>query len=106
MAMLHSLPQGLTSLTSENFESCVGESFYVAAHPHPLALRLDRLVKYDRGPSFLSRAPFLLLWSTQPDILLTLGIYTLRNGAWGPHPVYVEPTRSYDERRAYQSVFC
>jgi hypothetical protein len=104
--MLHALPQGLTSLTIENFESCVGERFYVEAQPRPLVLRLDRLVKYARGPSFLSRAPFLLLWSTQADILLTLGIYTLRNGAWGPHSVYVEPTQSFDERRVYQSVFC
>ncbi len=104
--MLHSLPRELTSLAIENFESSVGESFYIESQPRPLALRLDKLVKYDKGPSFLTRAPFLLLWSTQPDIWLTLGIYTLRNGAWGPHSVYVEPTRSFDERPVYQSVFC
>jgi hypothetical protein len=104
--LLHSLPKGFTALAIENFESCVGETFYIEAQPRPLALRLDKLVKYDRGPSFLTRAPFLVLWSTQPDIWLTLGIYTLRNGAWGPHSVYVEPTRSYDERPVYQSVFC
>lgn len=104
--MLHPFPRGLTSLTIETFESCVGESFYIEAQPRPIPLRLDRLVKYDKGPSFLTRAPFLLLWSTPPDILLTLGIYTLRSGAWGPHSVYVEPTRSYDERPSYQSVFC
>jgi hypothetical protein len=36
---------------------------------------------------------------------MTMGIYRLCNGVWGPHEIYIEPMLSAGERRTYQSVF-
>jgi hypothetical protein len=103
--MLHGLPKGIRFLELEKLEPCVGEDFYIEAQPAPLAIRLDQVVRLKNGPAFLPRAPFTAIWSTDASISLMLGIYNLRNGAWGPHPIYVEPIHSLGERRTYQSVF-
>lgn len=107
--MQSALPAGLRCLTIEDFEPCLGENFEVRSTPVSVELRLDRLVKHSHGPGFLSRAPFSLLWSTEPHVDMVLGIYwlsiPLRQGSWGPHAVYVEPVLERGPRRMYQSVF-
>lgn len=107
--MVGALPRDLVLLTSELFDPCVGEQFEVDSKPIPVQLRLDRVLKHGHGPGFLTRAPFTLLWSTDESINMVLGIYALRlklrQGSWGPHQVYIEPTLPTSERRAYQSVF-
>jgi hypothetical protein len=103
--MVHDLPKGLKALTHENFEPCVGEDFFIESDPAPISIRLERLVKLMNGPAFLTRAPFSAFWSTDFSVSLMFGTYALRNGAWGPHPVYVEPMHFFGDRRAYQSVF-
>jgi hypothetical protein len=102
--VLHGLPKGIQFLELEKLEPCVGEDFYVESQPAPIPIRLDQILRLN-GPGFLPRAPFTALWSTDRGVSLLLGIYNLRNGAWGPHSVYVEPIRSRDERWRYQSVF-
>lgn len=107
---MHALPRGMALLTLEDFEPCVGEEFDVDSEPVLVKLKLEGLQKHLHGPGFLTRAPFTLLWSSDPNINLLLGIYTLRirlsrGAAWGPHQVYVEPTLQIDARRRYQSVF-
>jgi hypothetical protein len=103
--LLYGLPKGIQFLELEKFEPCVGEDFYVESQPTPLPIRLDRLIKIAKAPGFLPRAPFTALWSTDLGVSLLRGIYNLRNGGWGPHPVYVEPMHFLGERRVYQSVF-
>jgi hypothetical protein len=103
--MLQGLPKGIQFLELEKFEPCIGESFYIECQPAPLEIRLDRVVRLMNGPGFLPRAPFTAIWSTDASISLLLGIYRLRNGGWGPHPIYIEPLHSLGERRQYQSVF-
>jgi hypothetical protein len=108
--MLNALPAGMRFLTLDDFEPCVGEQFEVDSEPVPVTLRLDRVVKHPHGPGFLTRAPFTLIWSSDANINMLLGTYTLRirlsrGAAWGPHQVYVEPTLQIDARRRYQSVF-
>jgi hypothetical protein len=103
--MPNTLPKGLRCLTVEQFEPCVGEEFEVDSKPVSVKLRLDRLIKLEHGPGFLTREPFTLLWSTPATVNMTLGIYRLRNGGWGPHEVYIEPMLSAGERRTYHSVF-
>jgi hypothetical protein len=107
--MIGALPKGLVFLTSELFDPCVGEQFEVDSKPVAVQLRLDRVLKHRQGPGFLAREPFTLLWSTDPSINMVLGIYALRlklrQGSWGPHQVYIEPTGPTNERHAYQSVF-
>lgn len=103
--MLYGLPKGLQFLELEKLEPCVGENFFIESRPAPIPLRLDRVVKIANGPGFLPRAPFTAFWSTAPDVSLLRGIYSLRNGGWGPHSVYVEPMHSMGPRHEYQSVF-
>lgn len=103
--MLHSLPKGLKSLTLELFEPCLGEEFEVDSKPLAVRIKLDRIIKHAHGPGFMTREPFTLLWSTVPAVNMILGTYALRNGAWGPHQVYIEPIIAAGERRAYQSIF-
>jgi hypothetical protein len=103
--MLQGLPKGFKTLTLEDFEPSVGEDFYVQSDPAPIPVRLDRVVRLSNGPGFLTRAPFTALWSTDFSVSLMLGTYALRNGAWGPHAIYVEPMHFFGERRVYQSVF-
>jgi hypothetical protein len=103
--MLYGFPKGLRFLEFENFEPCVGENFYIESEPAALPIRLDRLVKLSHAPAFLPRAPFSVLWSTDSSVSLLRGTYALRNGAWGPHSIYVEPMFSSSTRWAYQSVF-
>ena len=108
--MQNVLPAGLKCLTIEDFEPCVGEDFEVDSKPIVVSLRLERLTRHSNGPGFLTRAPFGLIWSTDPSIDMLGGLYSLRiplhrNGAWGPYPVYVEPMLGMGARRMYQSVF-
>lgn len=108
--MLNALPKGFTCITLEDFEPCVGEQFDVDSTPVVVKLKLERVVKHLHGPGFLTRAPFTLLWSSDPHVNMLMGIYSLtlplaRHAAWGPHRVYVEPTLQLDARRRYQSVF-
>jgi hypothetical protein len=104
------LPKGLSSLECEVFEPCVGEEFDVRSEPIVVKLRLDRITKHKGGPGFMTRAPFTLIWSSVPNINLSLGIYSLsiplqRHRAWGPHEVYIERMLAMGERPVYQSVF-
>lgn len=108
--MFNPMPSGLEALTVEDFEPCVGEQFDADSEPVAIQLRLDRLVKHPHGPGFLTRAPFSLIWSSAPNVNVRLGVYSLRiplrrNGAWGPHRVYLEPTVRVGSRPQYQSVF-
>lgn len=107
--MLNPLP-GFKALTLDDFEPCVGEQFDVDSEPVAVKLTLDRLVKHPHGPGFLTRAPFSLIWSSAPNVTMRLGVYSLRipllrNGAWGPHRVYLEPTTGVGPRPQYQSIF-
>jgi hypothetical protein len=103
--MLHALPNEFRSLTIASFDRYLGEEFEVDSKPLAVGVRLDRLVKYDKGPGFLTREPFRLIWSTALRIDMALGTYRLRRRGWGPHQVYLEPVGMLDERRLYQSVF-
>lgn len=108
--MLNPVPGGFKSLTLDDFEPCIGEQFDVDSEPVAVRLTLDRLVKHPYGPGFLTRAPFSLLWSSEPNVTMRLGIYSLRipllrNRAWGPHRVYLEPTVRLGSRPQYQSIF-
>lgn len=108
--MLNALPRGIDGLTLEDFEPCVGEEFELDSVPVAVKLTLERVVKHPHGPGFLTRAPFTLIWSSDPNVNILVGIYALRirlsrRAAWGPHQVYVEPTLQTDARRRYQSVF-
>ena len=104
--MIHNLPIEMKSaLTLEMFEPCIGEEFEVDSRPVPVRIRLERLHKYTHGPGFLTRQPFTLVWSTPPEVNMVLGTYRVRNGAWGPHDVYIEPMLSATATRLYQSVF-
>jgi hypothetical protein len=103
--MLQALPNGLHFIELDTLEPWVGDDFLVQSDPEPLAVRLDKLIKYRNGPGFLPRAPFTALWSTDINVSLLLGTYALRHGSWGPHRVYLEPMHFIGSRRAYQSVF-
>jgi hypothetical protein len=113
--VLNALPGGTVTIGVEAFEPCLGEEFEVESEPIAVKLRLDRIVKHEGGPGFMTRAPFTLIWSSEPSINLQLGIYSLSlplrgrtsqgRRAWGPHHVYVERMLAVGARPVYQSVF-
>lgn len=103
--MLHALPNEFVSLPLSAFEKYVGEEFEVDSKPVAVRVRLERLVRYEHGPGFLTREPFRLIWSSASNIDMTMGTYRLKLRGWGPHQVYLEPVFLEAERRLYQSVF-
>ena len=112
--VLNALPKGVVTIGVEAFEPCLGQEFDVESKPIPVQVRLDRILKHEGGPGFMTRAPFTLIWSSAPNINLALGIYslsiasrerTLGRRAWGPHEVYIERMLAVGARPVYQSVF-
>lgn len=96
----------MVDLTMEDFSTYIGAIFELDSQPVRIEIRLDKLTPLQNGPAFLTRAPFSLGWSTEPNVAVTAGLYWLRRRDWGPHQVYIEAQVPLpQQRRTYHSTF-
>src|SRR5262245_14271809 len=102
---MYSVPDHASLLTVADFEPHVGKIFVVDAHPKPLEIRLEKIVRQSHGV-VVTRQPFMLIFTSPWNALLLEAFYRMQVDGGRPVEMVLVPTQSAPgERRYYHAVF-
>jgi hypothetical protein len=102
---MHSMPDVAPLLTVADFEPHVGKVFLVDAHPKPLEIRLEKILRRPDDAA-MTRQPFVLVFSSPWSALLLEAFYRMQPDGGHPVEMFLIPTQSAPgERRYYHAVF-
>jgi hypothetical protein len=103
---MYSAPDVAPLLTVADFEPHVGKVFLVEAHPKPLEIRLEKIVRRPDDAVLVTRQPFMLIFTSPWNALLLEAYYRMQPDGGRPVEMFLIPTESAPgERRYYHAVF-
>jgi hypothetical protein len=91
----------------DEFEPLVGRQLLVDCDPRSATLTLTEAYPL-RQAAFGDRQPFMLIFRSEPEVVLVSGSYVMRCGLFGPasiHILPVAPTLGGPPGNYYQAVF-
>jgi hypothetical protein len=92
-------------LTIGTFSDKIGDAFVVEeAGIPPLELKLSQLRPL-QNLAAAARAPFSLLFTSQGDLMLLQGMYSLRHATLGLQSIFLVPVARQGNVATYEAVF-
>ena len=91
----------------DEFTSLVGHDFTVDCIPDPITVRLTEASSL-RPNGATGRPPFILVFRSDPDVLLLAGSYRMQAEGFGPDLIHLSdmaPPPNAEAGYSYQAVF-
>jgi hypothetical protein len=91
----------------DEFTPLVGQQLLADCNPKVATLTLVEATPL-RQPDFGNRMPFILIFRSEPDVLLLAGSYAMRCNGFGPESIYIAQMAQPPEGQLghyYQAVF-